>query len=72
MTSPQITSLIRQNKKSENLGANYHKTKTHLSKLVKLIIPLAGPEKNELDALEYIIHTCHNTTYFRKMHNQNP
>ena len=36
-------------------------TKTHPSKLVKLIIPLTGPENNELDALEYIDHTCHNT-----------
>ena len=37
------------------------KTKTHLSKLVKPIIPLARPEKDKLDALEYIDHTCHNT-----------
>ena len=37
------------------------KTKTHLSKLVKPIIPLARPEKDELDALGYIDHTCHNT-----------
>ena len=36
-------------------------TKTHPSKLVKPIIPLARPEKDELDALEYINHTCHNT-----------
>ena len=31
------------------------------SKLVKQIITLARPEKDELDALEYIDHTCHNT-----------
>ena len=37
------------------------KTKTHLSELVNPIIPLARPEKDELDTLEYIDHTCHNT-----------
>ena len=37
------------------------KTKTHPSKLVNPIIPLARPEKNELDALEYIDHMRHNT-----------
>ena len=36
-------------------------TKTHPSKLVKPIIPMARTEKYELDALEYIDHTCHNT-----------
>ena len=30
--------------------------------MVKPIIPLAPPKKDELDALEYINHTCHNTT----------
>ena len=29
--------------------------------MVKPIIPLARPEKDELDASEYIDHTCHNT-----------
>ena len=38
------------------------KSKTYPSKLVKPIIPLARPENNELDALEYIEHTCHNTS----------
>ena len=37
------------------------KPSTHPSKLVKPIIPLARPENNELDASEYIDHTCHNT-----------
>ena len=37
------------------------KTKTHPSKLVESIIPLARPETDKLDALEYIDHTCHNT-----------
>ena len=37
------------------------KTKTHLSKLVKPIIPLARLEQDEHDALEHIDHTCHNT-----------
>ena len=37
------------------------KTKTHPSKLVKPIIPLARPEKDFLEALEYSDHTCHNT-----------
>ena len=37
------------------------KPSTHPSKLVKPIIPLARPENNELDALEYIDHTRHNT-----------
>ena len=36
-------------------------TKSHPSKLVKPIIPLARPEKDQLDALEYIDHTCNNT-----------
>ena len=36
------------------------KTKSISSKLVKLINPLARLEKDELDALEYINHTCHN------------
>ena len=35
------------------------KTKPYLSKLVKPITPLARPEKNKLDALEYIDHMCH-------------
>ena len=29
--------------------------------MVKPIIPLARPEKDDLDALEYIYHTYHNT-----------
>ena len=37
------------------------KAKSLLSKLVKPIIPLARPEINELDPLEYIDCTCHNT-----------
>ena len=37
------------------------KLPTNSSKLVKPIIPLARPEKDELDASEYIDHTCHNT-----------
>ena len=38
------------------------KKKTHPSELIKPIIPLAGPEKDELDTVEYIDHTCHNTS----------
>ena len=38
------------------------KKKTHPSKLVKPIILLARPETDELDALEYIDHMCHNTS----------
>ena len=37
------------------------KNKTHPSKLVKPIISLDRPEKDELDALEFIDHKCHNT-----------
>ena len=37
------------------------KNRTHPSKLVKPIIPLARTEKDDLDALEYIDHMCHNT-----------
>ena len=37
------------------------KTKTHPSESVSSIIPLAAPENNKFDALEYIDHTCHNT-----------
>ena len=37
------------------------KTKTHPSKLVKPIIPLARPEKDELEVSKYIDHMCHNT-----------
>ena len=37
------------------------KPATHPSELVKPIIPLARPEKDELDASEFIDHTCHNT-----------
>ena len=37
------------------------KTKTHPSILVEPIIPLVRPENDELDASEYIDHTCHNT-----------
>ena len=29
--------------------------------MIKAIILLAQPEKDELDALEYIDYTCHNT-----------
>ena len=36
-------------------------TETHPSKLVKPIIPLTRPELDELEALEYIDHMCHNT-----------
>ena len=39
----------------------HKKTKCYPSKLVKSIILLARPEKYELDASEYINHTCHNT-----------
>ena len=37
--------------------------KAHInpSELVKPIIPLERPEKDELEASEYIDHTCHNT-----------
>ena len=35
--------------------------KTHLSKLVKPIIPLAKPKKHELYTLEYVHLMCHNT-----------
>ena len=37
------------------------KLPTNSSELVKPIIPLARPEKDELDASEYIDHTYHNT-----------
>ena len=37
------------------------KAKSHSSKLVKPIIPLARPENDELDSSEYIDCTCHNT-----------
>ena len=37
------------------------KAKSLPSKLVKPIIPLPRPEKNELDPLEHIDCTCHNT-----------
>ena len=37
------------------------KSSTHLCELVKPTIPLARLEKDELDALEYIDHSCHNT-----------
>ena len=40
---------------------NSKQSNTHPSKLVKPIIPLTRLEKDELDALEYIDHTCHNT-----------
>ena len=36
--------------------------KGHLSKLEKLIIPLARPEKDGLEPSEYIDHTSHNTS----------
>ena len=38
------------------------KSKTHSSELVKPIIPLAWPEEDDLDASEYVDHTCHNTS----------
>ena len=38
------------------------KTETRPSKLVKPIIPLARPENDKLDVLEYIDHACHNTS----------
>ena len=37
------------------------KSKNHPSKLVKRIITLARPEKDELQALKYIDHMYHNT-----------
>ena len=37
------------------------KLPTHSSELVKPIIPLVRPEKDDLDALEYIDHMCYNT-----------
>ena len=37
------------------------KNETHQNKLFKPIILLARPEKDELNALEYIDHMCHNT-----------
>ena len=37
------------------------KNKTYPSKLVKPIVPLARPEKDELEASEYIDQMCHNT-----------
>ena len=37
------------------------KAKSRPSELVKPIIPLARPEKEELDPLEYIDCTCHFT-----------
>ena len=37
------------------------KTKTHPSEYVKPIIPLTRPEKDKLDALEYIEHASHNS-----------
>ena len=40
--------------------ANPQKTKTHQSKMVKPITSLARPENDELDALQYIDHTCYN------------
>ena len=36
-------------------------TKIYPSELVKPIIPLARPEKDELDALEYIVNSYDNT-----------
>ena len=42
-------------------GYILQKTKSHLSKLVKPIIPLMRPEKKEHEVLECIDHTCHNT-----------
>ena len=37
------------------------KVKSRPRNLVKLFIPLARLEKDELDSSEYIIFTCHNT-----------
>ena len=37
------------------------KTKTYPSKLVKPIMPMAWPEKDDLDILEFIDHMCYNT-----------
>ena len=37
------------------------KIKTSPSKLVNPFVPLVRAEKDVLDALEYIDHTCHNT-----------
>ena len=42
-------------------GKNPGKIKTYPNKLVKPIVSLARPEKDELDALEYVDHMCHNT-----------
>ena len=36
------------------------RTKSLTSKLVKPIIPLTRPDEDELQASEYIDHTCHN------------
>ena len=44
----------------KNKGKN-SKKKIYASKLVKSIIPLVRSEMDELDALKYVDHTCHNT-----------
>ena len=51
---------------------NLQKTIFLQSKLVKSIIRLARPEKDELDALEYIDHTCYKTPGDFTSRNQNP
>ena len=46
---------------AKNLKTIPKKAKSHPSILVEPIIPLARPEKDELEDLEYIHHTCCNT-----------
>ena len=60
VTSSQIAKLTKdKNKNGEEQIPK--KTKTHPNELVKSIVPLARPEKADLDALEYNGHTCHNS-----------
>ena len=48
-------------KNGENRGSNPQKKQIHTSKLVKVIVPLTIPEKDELDALDFINNMFHNT-----------
>ena len=59
ITSLQIARLTRQRMMEDKMPKT---TKTHTSKLAKPIILLASLGKDELEALEYIEHTCHNTS----------
>ena len=61
VTSPQIMRLTKTYKMVIFEEPIPIKSKTHPSELVKPIISLARPEKDELDASVYIDHTCHNT-----------